>query len=948
MNKNNSGYYENNKSFKYGEWANDFVLNKTYYLWLKLDGNVTSQELISLYECVYEESDPNDFGIYNPGGISRYIVGQLRLMADGKVGYVENNETIYQSVNSIASNSWNFICLHTYTENNISKAEISVNGVWDSAPSFTLNNSISDVESVRIAGEASSTSQLLIPVIGIGAYSYTHEILTTMYTKGNDLLNQNDNVSTYSGVSYYNPNVYSGLDVITLNGTFTSTQGLAPAELEGYDVDAKELFHYKADEERYVLLFNDEKRKLAYDLNLTTVGTVTCRFTFDSSITNNKFIIYGKEEDSNETLEIRMYGTNYIRVKAYDNVSSEYISVTSNQPVSGSGWHTLVLTFMPNSLKVYIDGILYNSIAASVNTSNYRWYFGGTKSGNLPLSGYLEMISFGDIVLSEDRINCIHQKGKLYNINTFKNSLGMPIKRNIANAQTIEYAYDKNIIVSESVGTTVRNYLYDERSNVSRLTVKENNVVVKSHEYIYNLSNAICMINETDVFNYDSNGNISFISKNGKSISFKYDSTIRDLLISKTEGTNETILFVYNGINKYYPSEMNVNGAMKSLTWEGKRLTNIGNNIAYKYNSDGLRIEKIVDDTTTSYEYEAGKLVRMSIDNEVSSIHKELIFNYDEQGMIIGFSIGYDDYFYIRDILGNINKIIDINGNDIVKFDYSIYGKPTKTVIVNCDASIYNPFMYKGYYYDEETQLFYCNSRYYSPELCRWISPDSIEYLDPESINGLNLYCYCMNNPIMYSDPSGHIVISTLIVGAIIGFVVGGATSAITQGLDKGWDNINGWQVLLDATIGGISGALGASGINQVVSMIAGGVLGAAGSVAGDIIAVKGDFSQLNVWKVVGKAAIMGAIGVGLGRWTGAGTQNSKAMVSTINAGKSWGSKAFLTSAKEALLSPNSGLTLQTMYMNMAKAISLYTVQGITKVSAAILGSTILGNTIGW
>ncbi len=92
----------------------------------------------------------------------------------------------------------------------------------------------------------------------------------------------------------------------------------------------------------------------------------------------------------------------------------------------------------------------------------------------------------------------------------------------------------------------------------------------------------------------------------------------------------------------------------------------------------------------------------------------------------------------------------------------------------------------------------------------------------------------------------------------------------------------------------------------------------------------------------------MGAIGVGLGRWTGAGTQNSKAMVSTINAGKSWGSKAFLTSAKEALLRPNSGLTLQTMYMNMSKAISLYTVQGIAKVSAATLGSTFLGNMIGW
>ena len=55
-----------------------------------------------------------------------------------------------------------------------------------------------------------------------------------------------------------------------------------------------------------------------------------------------------------------------------------------------------------------------------------------------------------------------------------------------------------------------------------------------------------------------------------------------------------------------------------------------------------------------------------------------------------------------------------------------------------------------------------------------------------------------------------------------------------------------------------------------------------------------------------------------------------------------------LTSAKEAFLRPNSGLTLQTMYMNLSKAISFYTVQGITKVSVATLGSTILGNLIGW
>lgn len=80
-----------------------------------------------------------------------------------------------------------------------------------------------------------------------------------------------------------------------------------------------------------------------------------------------------------------------------------------------------------------------------------------------------------------------------------------------------------------------------------------------------------------------------------------------------------------------------------------------------------------------------------------------------------------------------------------------------------------------------ETEFFYCNSRYYSPELCRFISPDSIEYLDPQSINGLNLYCYCMNNTIMYADPSGNfpvlacILAVTALVG--LGLTIGGVAS---------------------------------------------------------------------------------------------------------------------------------------------------------------------------
>lgn len=62
--------------------------------------------------------------------------------------------------------------------------------------------------------------------------------------------------------------------------------------------------------------------------------------------------------------------------------------------------------------------------------------------------------------------------------------------------------------------------------------------------------------------------------------------------------------------------------------------------------------------------------------------------------------------------------------------------------------SAYNPFRYRGYYYDTETGFYYLNSRYYSPLWRRFISPETADALNPESINGLNLYAYAGNNPV--------------------------------------------------------------------------------------------------------------------------------------------------------------------------------------------------------
>ena len=171
-----------------------------------------------------------------------------------------------------------------------------------------------------------------------------------------------------------------------------------------------------------------------------------------------------------------------------------------------------------------------------------------------------------------------------------------------------------------------------------------------------------------------------------------------------------------------------------------------------------------------------------------------------------------------------------------------------------------NPIRYRGYYFDVETNLFYCNSRYYSSELCRFLIPDSIEYLDPSSINGLNLYCYCYNDPINYYDPSGHFAISTLIILGLIavGAVVGGTVAGVNSynNGNRGWelagDILGG--ALIGGAIGGIVGYFAAPGIAAMLSST--GTIGGALAFAGGM----GSTGAGIAISTVGQLALAGTI----------------------------------------------------------------------------------------
>ena len=208
----------------------------------------------------------------------------------------------------------------------------------------------------------------------------------------------------------------------------------------------------------------------------------------------------------------------------------------------------------------------------------------------------------------------------------------------------------------------------------------------------------------------------------------------------------------------------------KTATWTNGRHLASYDGYAFTYDTQGRRIAK----GNISFTYDSnGRVVKQS---------NGLEFFYDHTG-VAGLKYGGATYVYRKDAQGNIIAIINQSGNVVVEYTYDAWGNHTFDDISGVGLGTLNPFRYRGYYYDTETKRYFLKTRYYDPEIGRFMTIDGIEYLDPETINGLNLYAYCRNNPIMYADPSGHLPewAWKLIIGTV--FILAGAfVTAATAG----------------------------------------------------------------------------------------------------------------------------------------------------------------------
>ncbi len=234
-------------------------------------------------------------------------------------------------------------------------------------------------------------------------------------------------------------------------------------------------------------------------------------------------------------------------------------------------------------------------------------------------------------------------------------------------------------------------------------------------------------------------------------------------------------LTVYNGQTITYDEIGNPlqyrNGM--SFTWKnGRELATFtkGNSSAtYTYDSYGKRISKTVNGATTEYYYdEMGNLF----------LAGGVAIYYSPGGEAMSIKYRGIRYHLVKNLQGDVIALADTNGSIVAQYTYDAWGNPLSITDGNGNnvknnathiANV-NPLRYRTYVYDTESGLYYLMSRYYDPETGRFISPDS--QLNLGTMHGCNLYAYCENDPVNYTDPTGHsAILAVFAITAFTGFL---------------------------------------------------------------------------------------------------------------------------------------------------------------------------------
>ena len=351
-----------------------------------------------------------------------------------------------------------------------------------------------------------------------------------------------------------------------------------------------------------------------------------------------------------------------------------------------------------------------------------------------------------------------------------------------------ETLYRTTRVRNETIdGKTYRHY-YDKNGNITKIcekTASDADYVLKQ-SYSYDSLGQLVRVNDknqnkTILYTYDNGGNMlsqkeyayttGTVGTATKTVTYGYNNSSGywgDKLRSiTTNGTKQS--FTYDKIGNPLTYRDNM-----SFTWQGRQMKTANINetaVSYRYNSDGLRSYKKVGTTEHEYEYLGDKLMY-----EKRGSYK-FHYRYDAFGKLAGITredASGDLYrvYVICNSRGDVLELRKQNGDVFARYVYDAWGNVLhvlnasgKEVTSKTNLANQNPFRYRGYYYDSESGLYYVSSRYYDPEVGRWINADG--YVSTgQGVLGYNMFAYCGNSPINRTDPAGQSWIVALIVTA--------------------------------------------------------------------------------------------------------------------------------------------------------------------------------------
>ncbi|GLC31550.1 DNRLRE domain-containing protein [Clostridium omnivorum] len=382
---------------------------------------------------------------------------------------------------------------------------------------------------------------------------------------------------------------------------------------------------------------------------------------------------------------------------------------------------------------------------------------------------------------------------------------------NYTNADYTKTDYENKDSNKQIEISKTESYLYDELgrlitdTSTKTETGKETKNKVTNYSYDW-VGNRKAKVSDTETlaYNYNDFNNLLNIYRNGNIKSkWTYDLNGNQL----TETTNRekdevpgkdaaqvTKEFIYDRSDRLY----------KLKTTDGTNLQEVTN----YYNANGERTKQIevnkkVTDTNTSvpgletrYFYNNGKLL-FTTDQNHTLVEDNLL---DPSGQIIFTKRNDGNYtnkyfFYSHDTRGSVSNIINPDGKLVKGYSYDEFGGTEE----RGDKSFKNSVKFTGAVNDSSTGLYYMNARFYNPSTARFLTQDSYTG-NPYEPRTQHLYSYCANDPINYTDPTGHMMRSDAEDGGstpdplqtyLNNRVKLGGSSVLSPATRKAWNGLN-------------------------------------------------------------------------------------------------------------------------------------------------------------